>query len=69
MVSGQAVYEKRCAACHDHSDGRPPPRTVLQDMTATRIFRALDFGPMINISYTMRPDQREAVAHSWVNRR
>ncbi len=32
-------------------------------MTATRILRALDFGAMINISYTMRRDEREAVAH------
>ena len=60
--SGAALYEKRCAACHDHATGRIPPRATIQNMTARRIMRTLDFGAMMTIAYTLRHDEREAVA-------
>jgi polyvinyl alcohol dehydrogenase (cytochrome) len=61
--SGEAVYKTRCAACHDNADGRTPARAVLQAMTPSRILRTLDFGAMMTIAYTLRRDEREAVAH------
>jgi polyvinyl alcohol dehydrogenase (cytochrome) len=61
-VSGEAVYKTRCAACHDNADGRTPSRAVLQAMTPSRILRTLDFGAMMTIAYTLRRDEREAVA-------
>jgi mono/diheme cytochrome c family protein len=61
-VSGEALYQKRCASCHEQSDGRTPPREALQKMTAGRIMRALDFGAMMTVAYAMRRDEREAVA-------
>ena len=62
-VSGEAVYQRRCAACHDKpADGRTPGRETLQAMTATRILRTLDFGAMMTIAYQLRRDEREAVA-------
>jgi polyvinyl alcohol dehydrogenase (cytochrome) len=61
-VSGEALYKTRCAACHDNADGRTPPRAVLQAMTPSRILRTLDFGAMMTIAYTLRREEREAVA-------
>jgi polyvinyl alcohol dehydrogenase (cytochrome) len=62
-VSGEAVYTRRCAACHDKpADGRTPSLQTLQAMTSTRILRTLDFGAMMTIAYQLRRDEREAVA-------
>jgi polyvinyl alcohol dehydrogenase (cytochrome) len=60
--AGEAIYKTRCASCHDNADGRTPARAVLQAMTPSRILRALDFGAMMTIAYTLRRDEREAVA-------
>ena len=60
--SGEAIYKTRCASCHDNADGRTPARAVLQAMTPSRILRTLDFGAMMTIAYTLRRDEREAVA-------
>src|SRR5262245_32476715 len=62
-VSGEALYQRRCAACHDKpADGRTPSVATLQGMTTTRIMRTLDFGAMMTIAYQLRRDEREAVA-------
>jgi polyvinyl alcohol dehydrogenase (cytochrome) len=61
-VSGEAVYTKRCAGCHDRAGERVPPRDALKNLTSARILRALDFGVMINIAYPMMRAEREAVA-------
>ena len=61
--SGRALYERRCASCHERpADGRTPGRDTLQNMTSARILRTLDFGAMMTIAYTLRRDEREAVA-------
>ncbi|MEQ1885671.1 MAG: PQQ-binding-like beta-propeller repeat protein [Bryobacteraceae bacterium] len=61
-VAGDAVYTKRCATCHDRAGERVPPKAALQNLTATRILRALDFGVMINVAYPMTRAEREAVS-------
>ena len=61
-VSGEAVYQKRCAACHDSTGPRVPPRDVLEKLSAARILRTLDFGVMMNVASVMTRDEREAVA-------
>ena len=62
-VSGEAVYKRRCAACHDKpADGRTPAVNTLQAMTATRVLRTLDFGAMMTIAYQLNREEREAVA-------
>ncbi|HWF08808.1 MAG TPA: PQQ-binding-like beta-propeller repeat protein [Bryobacteraceae bacterium] len=61
--SGEAVFEQRCAACHDQNNPRIPPRESLQKLPAARILRALNYGAMITIGYTMNMGQREAVAN------
>jgi polyvinyl alcohol dehydrogenase (cytochrome) len=61
--SGEATYQRRCAACHDRAEGRTPPRAALEGLTRARIMRTLDFGAMMTIAYPMRRDEREAVAN------
>src|SRR5438128_1919585 len=62
-VSGEAVYQKICAACHDSGNPRVPPRDELKKFSATRILRAMDFGVMNNVATKLRQDEREAVAN------
>src|SRR5215831_16289344 len=61
-VSGEAVYQKRCAGCHDSGGERTPPRDALKQLSVSRILRTLDFGVMINIAYPLSREEREAVA-------
>ena len=41
-VSGEAVYNQRCAACHDSGNARIPPRDELKKLSVTHILRSLD---------------------------
>jgi polyvinyl alcohol dehydrogenase (cytochrome) len=61
-VSGEAVYQKRCATCHDSAGQGIPPRDALKQLSVARILRTLDFGVMINIAYVLNREEREAVA-------
>ena len=61
-VSGEAVYAKRCAVCHEQANERIPAKSVLQQMPATKILKALDFGAMISIANPMNRAEREAVS-------
>jgi polyvinyl alcohol dehydrogenase (cytochrome) len=61
-VSGEAVYARRCAVCHEQVNERIPARSVLQGMPATKILKALDFGAMITIANPMNREEREAVS-------
>lgn len=62
---GAAVYRAHCAACHEQSNPRIPPVDTLRKMPASRILRALNYGAMISVAYTMSIPQREAVA-TWL---
>jgi polyvinyl alcohol dehydrogenase (cytochrome) len=62
-VSGEAIYQKRCAACHDDGIERAPTREALKQLSVARILRTLDFGVMINIAYVLNREEREAVAN------
>ena len=61
-VSGEAVYARRCAVCHEQPNERIPSRDTLNKMPATRILRAMDFGAMMSIAYPLNREEREAVA-------
>jgi polyvinyl alcohol dehydrogenase (cytochrome) len=61
--SGEEVYAKYCAACHDQANPRIPSRDVLRRMPAARILRAMDFGLMMSVAYPLRRNEREAVAN------
>ena len=60
--SGEVVYMKYCASCHDQVGARIPTREALTKMSPARILRTLDFGLMMSVAYPMRRDEREAVA-------
>ncbi len=60
--SGEALYQKRCAACHDQPSPRIPPRAALQNLYASRILRVMNSGAMMTIAYTLKRDEKEAVA-------
>ena len=60
--NGETVYRQACAGCHDRLSPRIPPRIALEQMSAARILRALDFGVMMTVAYPLRRDEREAVA-------
>jgi polyvinyl alcohol dehydrogenase (cytochrome) len=60
--SGEAVYNRRCAACHSKPDARTPGQDALRRLTVSRILKTLDFGVMMSIAYVMKRDEREAVA-------
>ena len=61
-VSGEAVYQKRCASCHDGGNETAPPRDALKQLSVARILRTLDFGVMVNIANPLDREEREAVA-------
>jgi polyvinyl alcohol dehydrogenase (cytochrome) len=61
--SGAQIYSKHCAACHDQSGSRVPPREAIARLSPKRILRAMDFGLMMSVAYPLRRDEREAVAH------
>lgn len=59
---GEKVYARHCAACHDQTGTRTPPRDALTRLSPQRILRTMDFGLMMSVAYPMRRDEREAVA-------
>jgi polyvinyl alcohol dehydrogenase (cytochrome) len=61
-ASGEEVYTKRCAVCHDQRNPRIPPRDSLKKIPATRILKVLDFGVMMQVAYQLTRQEREAVA-------
>ena len=63
QANGKAVYVKHCAVCHEQqASERIPSHGALNEMPATRILRALDFGAMMSIAYPLSRDERTAVA-------
>src|SRR6516225_4434239 len=61
-AAGEAVYQRRCAGCHEQTNPRIPPRSALQQMPASRILSTLDFGAMMTVAYPLSRDERQAVA-------
>src|SRR2546427_3696865 len=62
QVAGEAIYQQRCAVCHDSGNPRVPSRDELKKLSVNRILRVLDFGEMQNVASKLRQDEREAVA-------
>jgi hypothetical protein len=50
-TTGEAIYKQRCAACHDQSGSRIPPRASLEKLPAVRILRAMNSGAMMTVAY------------------
>jgi mono/diheme cytochrome c family protein len=62
-ASGEEVYAKRCASCHDQTNPRIPSRDSLKKIPATRILKVLDFGVMMQVAYQLTRQERDAVAN------
>lgn len=60
--SGERLYARHCAACHDNAVTRAPPRDALARLSPRRILRTMDFGLMMSVAYALRRDERDAVA-------
>jgi polyvinyl alcohol dehydrogenase (cytochrome) len=61
--SGEAIYKRRCAACHERpADGRTPGIEAIRNMPSSRIVRTLDFGAMMTIAYQLNRAERDEVA-------
>src|SRR4051812_49171166 len=43
---GAALYQKRCASCHDSAQGRVPSIAAIKQMTGEAIYAALTNGAM-----------------------
>jgi polyvinyl alcohol dehydrogenase (cytochrome) len=60
--SGEALYQQRCASCHDSGKSTIPSKDALKKLTVTRIRTSMDFGTMASPAGTLRRDERDAVA-------
>ena len=61
-ASGEEIYARRCAVCHDQANERIPPRAVLQKLPASRIVRELNAGVMMAVGFALSREDRIAVA-------
>jgi polyvinyl alcohol dehydrogenase (cytochrome) len=59
---GAQLYAKYCAACHDQTGTRTPPREALTRLSPRRILRTLDFGLMMSVAYPIRREDRDLIA-------
>jgi polyvinyl alcohol dehydrogenase (cytochrome) len=60
--SGEAVYQQRCASCHDSGSSQVPTKDALKKLPVVRIRTSMDFGTMGSVATTLRRDERDAVA-------
>ena len=59
---GQAIYQTHCEACHGGTVSKAPQLTLLNIMSASSIYRALDSGVMREQAAALNDDQRRDVA-------
>ncbi len=61
-VDGRVIYQERCAACHDHPQGRIPPRALLANRQPDYVVSVLTDGAMREHGRGLTPVQIRAVA-------
>ncbi len=59
---GESIYREHCTTCHDAFESHAPTQAALRQMPVARILRAMDFGVMMSVTYSLDRTQREAVA-------
>jgi polyvinyl alcohol dehydrogenase (cytochrome) len=62
-VSGEDLYSRHCAGCHEQNDPRIPHRETLRKMPAAAILRSLDMGAMYAVASGISPASRGAIAN------
>lgn len=60
--SGDSLYQKNCAQCHDAGVGRAPSRDALRAMRPEQVLAAMETGPMISMAVNIPVDGRRAIA-------
>ena len=64
MTHGEEVYNKQCAACHEHPDAtRAPPKSALNALTGSAIRYALTSGNMQIQGSALSPQEKADVVH------
>ncbi len=61
-IDGKALYEKRCAVCHDHPEGRIPPKALIASRPRDYIVEALTGGVMQPQAQGLSAAEIDAVA-------
>jgi polyvinyl alcohol dehydrogenase (cytochrome) len=61
-ASGAAVYERRCAACHDTGANRAPERFLIGQLSPESVYRALTGGVMQAMAAGLSDDEKKSVA-------
>jgi polyvinyl alcohol dehydrogenase (cytochrome) len=59
---GAAIYQDRCATCHDGGLDRAPSRASLAALTADRVLAAMETGSMISMASSRSAADRRAIA-------
>ena len=62
-ADGAALYQARCAGCHEHANDRIPSRDVLSANPASFILATLRNGAMAPMAEGLSTDQMAAIAH------
>src|SRR5579862_8925940 len=60
--SGDALYQKNCAQCHETGVGRAPQRQTFRDMTPEHVLAEMETGQMITMAQGLPPEGRRAIA-------
>lgn len=61
-IDGRALYQARCAACHDNAQGSIPPRALIAARAQGDIVRALTDGAMRGQAQGLHADEIDAIA-------
>lgn len=59
---GKALYEQRCATCHEGGSYKAPHRAYLQILSPGAILGAMNQGPMREMAHDLDATQRRAIA-------
>jgi hypothetical protein len=62
-LDAETIYRLRCADCHDHPQGRIPPKELLANRTEDYIISVLTSGIMRENARGLTPEQIRALAH------
>jgi len=62
IADGKAIYQQRCAACHDQAEGRIPPRELLATRPEPYVVDALANGVMRDFAQGLSTVEIQAVA-------
>jgi len=60
--SGESLYQKSCAQCHEAGVGRAPQRQTFRDMTPEHVLAVMETGEMLTMAQAIPAQGRRAVA-------